>query len=454
MSAQAFSVEHISMQAQIGVEHIYQGGRGRRKEKKRKTTYPLFISAMDRVMPKQLVYDVPESIYYIIKNSDLPESVKQQAYYFSHLVFRGPKNESNDYTKKNRGKAVHLSSKALDDVMRSKKKVFGLLIPKYIKQSRSYQAGVRSKSYAYKPNVELRPRSIAITDQKLIQKICIGHERGWKRQIEQHSHRRTFQKLFDDVSEVSAPLRAIGAFVVEIEKAIESKAARESLELMLNRLLDGRFNWKLGPNGRLYTSIANYPEAVRAEFLLAFYPLVEIDLSNSHPALLTLFAHDEEEKERLANLTSTSQFYAAFGHLWEFDREKVWGEGEAGCRSFKQLIQKIINGPPRTDLRTYRELCEEFPRLMATIAAYKSKAGWSGFADKLQGYEAQLICSIVDRLGEVPCFTAYDGIAVPAYMREDAEGFFKQETERLLGFALKTKVKIEPSKTHLTIEAA
>ena len=443
----AVNVEHKYMEAIQSVEHIYQGGGERVKGIKNegRTTYPLFVSTIDRTIPLALVFIIPKSIYYVIRNSDLSDSLKCQAYYLAHLVFRGPRNDNGDYTKKNRGKPVNLSAKALDDVMRSKSKVFELLIPKYIEQSSSYQTGVRSKSYTLKAKVRLEELKIEITDKNLIQKICMGHENGWKRQIKKHSRKETYQKLYDDVLKVHAPLRAIGTFVVEIERAIESKPnSRQPLETMLNRLLDGRFTWKLSPNGRLYTSIVNYPEAVRAEFLLSFFPIVEIDLSNSHPALLTQYAHDPEEKAKLAELTSTSKFYDTFEYLWEFDKDEVWNEAKTGCHSFKQLIQKIINGPPRPDLRTYEELSSEFPRLMGTIAAYKKKAGHSGFAKELQGREAELICSVVDNLGELPCFTTYDGIAVPTYAREDVERYFKQETKRMLGFALKTKVKIEP----------
>ena len=81
---------------------------------------------------------------------------------------------------------------------------------------------------------------------------------------------------------------------------------------------------------------------------------------------------------------------------------------------------------------------------MGTITGYKKKAGHAGFANKLQGMEAELICSVVDRIPDIPCFTTYDGIAVPWKHRERVEAIFRDETQKQLGFELKTKVKIDP----------
>lgn len=364
----------------------------------------------------------------------------------AHLVFRGPKNENGKYTEKNRGKPAHLMAKALEDVIppRAKAEIFKLLIPKYIEQSKSYQPGRRSKTYSFATTVQLNPYRKTIEDENLVEKICTGTEKGCKRQIDGHPRGTTYAKLYGDLREVHAPLKALGLFVTEIEEAIIKGRNHHGLEAMLMRLLDGRMTWRISDNGRLYTTLLNYPEIVRAHFLIAGDSLVEIDLSNSHPALLTQFAHDDEERAMLSALTSQSNFYAAFDCFWDYDREKVWDEGKHGCRNFKTLVQKIINGPPRPDLRTYRELSKEFPRLMRTIASYKSKAGHDGFVKELQGREADLICSIVDRIPDIPCFTAYDGIAVPMKDREQVETIFREITQEHLGFELKTKIKINP----------
>lgn len=449
MNARSTDVEHNSMQTLQSVEHIYQGGEEERRNGSNKIHAPLpvFVSALDRPLPMAVDLVLPKSIFDTINQSELEESVKLRAYYFAHLVFRGPKNDNGKYTKKNRGKPAFLLAKALEDVIppRAKAQIFKLLIPEYIEQSKGYKPGKRSKTYSFTTTVQLIPYRVTVREEELVEKICIGTEKGWKRQIDSHPRGTTYAKLYADLKEVHAPLKALGVFVAEIEKVIAEGRSHLGLEAMLMRLLDGRMTWRISDNGRLYTSLLNYPEIVRAHFLIRDRLSVEIDLSNSHPALLTQFAHDAGERAKLSALTSQSKFYAEFECFWDFDREKVWDEGKHGCRSFKTLIQKIINGAPRPDLRTYQELCKEFPRLMATLASYKSKAGNDGFARELQGREADLIYAIVDRVPNIPCFTAYDGIAVPMEYREQVEAIFRDVTREHLGFELKTKVKVDPT---------
>lgn len=443
MNDSAARVEHNILEASFSVEHIYQGRRWSPSEERREYEIltPVFAPRVEKPLPAYLEYEIPRSLYYIIQNSALSPSIKWQALYFVNLVFRGPKTKDGHYTKKNRGLPCPLHSKALDDVMRSKSRVFRFLIPKYIEQDKSYQVGVTSKRYSLQPDVKTKSlKKYTLEDQALIRKILTASESKNLREIKEHERKTVFLKLYEDLKQVTPTYKAIGLFCGRIEQAICEGRDHRSLELALNRMLAGDLIWSLAKNGRLYTSVANLPELVRAHLLAGGEPVVEIDLTNSHPAILTTFAHAPEEKRMLQALTSKGVLYAAFECFWEFDKDKVWDEGD-GCHSFKQLIQKIINGPPRPNLRTYRELRSEFPRLMATISNFKSKSSYSAFAQKIQGIEASIIANIVEQLQGIVCFTTYDGIAVPKCQQVHTEALFREETKKALGFSLPARVK-------------
>lgn len=437
------NAEHDNKCPLASAEHEYQGESVESSFDSVRSFFPVFVlPSILGFFPSELVLVLPRSLFNIVQNSGLSESVKQQALLFIHLVWRGPKKDDGSRSKKQRGEPVHLHSKALEEQLRSKAKIFELLIPHYIQQSKGYSAGNSSKTYQIKKKWNTGPEIKAkITDPRLIRKYCLSLEKKALRQIEASGQKEVYRKLFQDAQKVFYGLRTLGVFVVVIEEAITAGKDSSSLERLLHELMEGKFRWNLAKNGRLYTGLCGYPERVRAELLICRSPVVEIDISNSHPGLLTIFAHDPKEKEKLQQLTGKGKFYAAFEPFWEIDKPIVQDEGK-GCHSFKQSIQKIINGPPRPDLRIYRELQKEFPFLMTTIANYKSKSGNSGFAKELQRREAKLIANVVKACGEIPCFTTYDGITVPAQYQGSVEHYFKEEMNKYLGFVLPTKVKI------------
>lgn len=399
--------------------------------------FPVFIPPSSKDVPSSLTLTVPKTLFFVVDNSKLSATAKDQAFWFLHTLL--------SKWRKGQKEPVPLHSLILDYVMRYKSHIFKLLIPKYIIQSKSYSVGSQSKTYSFDPTLDLsKTKDVEVTNQSLIRKHICSYEQRNIKQLSTHDRREVYSKLYEDLKQVSAPLKAIGVMVVEIEIRIAMGKDPSTLERSLLELMDGKMRWKLSHSGRLYTSLCQLPEVVRTELLLDGLPLVEIDLSNSHPALLTKFT-DGEEREQLIELVSTGSFYKTYEYLWESDRVAVENEGKAGCHSFKQLIQKIVNGAPRPDLKTYQALYDDFPKLMGSIAAYKKKGGMDGFSNKLQGFEAELIGNVVSRLtNDIPCFTVYDGVAVPVVFQERVELLFAEETQAFLGFELPTKVKLLP----------
>ena len=318
--------------------------------------------------------------------------------------------------------------------MRGKELIEILLDKDLLEKCANHAAGLRASRYRFceEFSKDQKKRTTKLLTKRVIQRRS-SQENYMRAQIE---GAQLAQNILDDLYQIRPGPQFFPAFArLVVQMQNEDKSPHSILAL--------RKSWMTGEiqmcirDHRTTSHICRTPSNLRALLEVSGEPAVEIDLPNSHPALLcilfepTLSARDSEceEHRRLVQLVQSGQFYEYFESCWHADREAflAFGAPKRGkadkdhehlrdhflClpsrKGVKLSWQLMINCRPsfhQTELG--RRMKAEFPITFTRMIALKG-SGKDALGRALRRNEAKLMAELASATEE-PCATIYDGI--------------------------------------------
>lgn len=240
-----------------------------------------------------------------------------------------------------------------------------------------------------------------------------------------------------------------------------------SLQSLLKLWLSGEVQI-CANHGRITNHIARTPSELRAHLLVSGQSAIELDMPNSHPALLGKIFEptkssnlDEIEQHRkYVSLIQEGLFYEAFEHCWPQDRWKfvAFAVPKRGLdlkqhesrkcdflslparKGIKLCWQLVINCRPTFhETKMMKEMAECLPYLHKRLNALK-RSSKDALGKELRNREALLINELALATQE-PCATIYDGWLSNKRGIADITKAIPEITEKHLGFIHRPKLK-------------
>lgn len=301
-----------------------------------------------------------------------------------------------------------------------------------IEKCSNHSAGFRAAKYRFVKAVRLGERDayVKLKTRRLIQK------RGSKKH-DTKAHlaaTRLPVKFFEDLSRVSPAPVFFHMFDVRIEQMrIEGKSTA-SMQALRGFWYAGQVRMSID-NFRITTHICGTPSELRELLLVDGEAAHEVDLPNSHPALLAAIfrptdqSTDAECKQhtKLVKLIQSGIFYEAFEYCWKADRhvfapyavpardktsdqlrrERQGFMGLPARKGIKLCWQLIINCQPTFyETQIVSELAHCLPFFTRRLLALKG-CGKDALGSVLRKNEARMVAAIAERVTE-PCATIFD----------------------------------------------
>lgn len=286
-------------------------------------------------------------------------------------------------------------------------------------------------------------------------------------------------KLYDDLGRIRPGDEFLNRFVRYIAE-LESKGKQTSSMEALYQF------WKAGEvrlsikSDRISTHISSTPSSLRSQLLVGNSRAVEIDLPNSHPAMLaSLFSpsassstSEQEQHRKLVRLISIGLLYEAFEHCWQKDRKLFLPyavkKGRSKRSAYSEERRKFLNLPPRKGIKIcfqvlfnshntfekssiIREMRSSLPAFTNRFIAYKKKAREDGdksrLGNQLRALEADYVNTVAEEVDQ-PIATIYDGWLSNDLGYGQVMQVAPKVSKRILGFEHLPLKKGDPSPEH------
>ena len=372
---------------------------------------------------------------------------------------------------------VHFCKRRLG--MRGSDLIQKLVNLELIEKCSNHRAGFRAAKYRFVKAVRRDERDAYV---KLKNKRLIRN-RGSKQHLTKARLAATGLpiKFFEDLSRISAPPEFFEMFDARIEKMQSEGKSIASMKALRDFWHAGRVRMTID-KFRITTHICGTPSKLRELLLVDGEAAHEIDLPNSHPALLaSLFRPTDqstdteiEQHAKLVALVQSAKFYEAFEHCWKSDRhvfaayvapvrDKTPDQLRHERRRFlkiparkgiKLCWQVILNCQPTFyDTQIMRELGQSLPYFTRRFLALK-RSGKDALGSALRKNEARMVAAIAKGVTE-PCGTIFDSWLTSALGVGQVIEAARIETAREahLGFMHLPLRKGEPKPEHPDAEA-
>jgi hypothetical protein len=402
-------------------------------------------------IPGSLKVKIPQVAYSRISESSASHCEKEKGFVFCSMLYRRRKRlgklngPSHSTIEEARVHGVPMSAEILRDVLSRNDTARRLIELEVIKMIKNYSAGHNSRTYWFTDEVLAGSNtSIQITNKKRIKKLLLWRSSQLFRQLKGENLTEvpngTLIRLLKELSEVELDEKGIQLLDESIDRIGDNAHSTRKIRRYFNTGYEMIF--RVSHTGRITSHLTCIPhriEKIRHHLLHNGEAMVEWDIPSSHVAIILRHFSKEERKSDdfrlIPALMNLSRFYDAYTSTWELDDD--------GTSSSKKLFQKLINSP-RQDWRAnqmYRLLRKELPVFVKVLRRLKSQHPGKMLSHYIQGLEAKFVLQVVTKLHkeDIPCYTVYDSIGVPASQAIRARDIFNEELEKFLGFPLRVK---------------
>lgn len=243
------------------------------------------------------------------------------------------------------------------------------------------------------------------------------------------------KKFLSDLDKIKASAQFIEQFEDYLVESAALGKRITSTQALLNFWKNGRARMSI-KDFRITTHICGTPSSLRELLLINGESSHEVDLPNSHPALLAAIFRptddslqaEHDQHARLVRLIQSGLFYESFEHCWKNDRwEFVKMATKVKGRAAEDIIKDkadFLRRSPRKGIKLcwqliincqstfygtqlMDELSKSLPYFTKRMNALK-KSGKDTLGKTLRRREAQMVAAIASRVME-PCATIYDG---------------------------------------------
>lgn len=195
-------------------------------------------------------------------------------------------------------------------------------------------------------------------------------------------------------------------FIEEIDNIDISQINNiKKMILKVNGIKDAQWRYKLDDYGRRHTNISNFNKSLKKYLSVNFQSLVEIDIPNSQPIILSLLIRNQERDIRYINkyIPSPADIFedgnkwvnlCELRQLYEFFCEKTGMDRDT---QKKQLLVTLYDKNHKKLNKTAKVIKEEFPTVWKIINDYK-EGNYQRLAHEMQRQESKLIYGVCDRI--------------------------------------------------------
>ena len=272
-----------------------------------------------------------------------------------------------------------------------------------IEVNNHYSAGHFSKSYRPHSSISSAEISMIIVDlHRFVNFMSIGCTR---------------ESALDEYPHLADHINAVWSTTIDLEDAFKriadaqmSAADAYDYQLRALKIALGIHFFTEASTGRLYTSIANFPKLLLPCLRLNGQSLIEIDVCNSQPLLLTAFvdcptyAADVQDGmfyDRLADALGRTRDYAK-----RISFSKIFFNNAYVCGAVAIALDSIYPGL----LTQINELKFSSPQ-NAAIEFANGQYNFLWF--KLQSLEADIVITAAENMYGTPFLTRHDSILIP-----------------------------------------